>query len=163
MQGTDKGVQDQTVQNAQRFGFKANITLTADQVNHAQTIHLFRMNQISNNKGVNSFDGMTSYYPENSGSSLYYQGKYLGNITATPHYINNVACAWPIADYVDYYLNISNPIQNAIGEQKISINDLWTGTFDYVSPYSFRGIDSSNLTFNFVGNGLNKNYNVTYH
>lgn len=35
MQGTDKEVQDQTVQNCQRFGFNANITLTADQVNHA--------------------------------------------------------------------------------------------------------------------------------
>ena len=53
MQGAKDGVQDQTVQNAQRFGFNAKVTLSADQVNHAQTIHLFRMNQISNNKDAN--------------------------------------------------------------------------------------------------------------
>lgn len=162
MQGVKDGVQDQTVQNAQRFGFNAKITLSADQVNHAQTIHLFRMNQISNNKGVNKYDGMSSYWPENSGASLYYQGQYLGNITATPHNINTPKAAWPVVDYVDYYLNIQNPIKNAIGEQQISINDLWTGTLNFVSPYSFRGIDSSKLTFNFTGNGLNKNYNVNF-
>lgn len=162
MQGAKDGVQDQTVQNSQRFGFNAKITLSADQVNHAQTIHLFRMNQISNNKDANSFGGMTTYSPENSGSSLYYQGQYLGNITATPHYINKTYWGWQIPDYIDYYLNISNPIKNAIGEQQISINDQWTGTFNYVSPYSFRGIKSSSLTFNFAGNGLNKNYNVNY-
>lgn len=162
MQGAKDGVQDQTVQNAQRFGFNAKITLSADQVNHAQQIHLFRMNQISNNKGANSFGGMTTYSPENSGSSLYYQGQYLGNITATPHYINKTYWGWQIPDYVDYYLNVQNPIKNAIGEQQISINDQWTGTFNYVSPYSFRGIKSSSLTFNFAGNGLNKNYNVNY-
>ena len=108
MQGVKDGVQDQTVQNAQRFGFNAKITLSADQVNHAQTIHLFRMNQISNNKGVNKYDGMSSYWPENSGASLYYQGQYLGNITATPHNLNAPKTAWPVVDYVDYYLNISN-------------------------------------------------------
>lgn len=162
MQGVKDGVQDQTVQNAQRFGFNAKITLSYDQVNHAQTIHLFRMNQISNNKGVNKYDGMSSYWPENSGASLYYQGKYLGNITATPHNLNTPKTAWPVVDYVDYYLNIQNPIKNAIGEQQISINDVWTGTLNFVSPYSFRGIDSSKLTFNFTGNGLSKNYNVTF-
>ena len=132
-----------------RWGFNGTLRLSADQLSRAQTIDLFEITQRSNNSG------RTTQSFENNGTPFTLNGQQVGYFHLSADLIpSGYNTVWQPWTRMRMQLVIDHPLTDISGVQRVKVDVPWAGTIGFQSPYSFRGVQSSDITYIITGLGI---------
>ena len=144
----------------QRMGANFSFDIDASQIKPNNQITVAKLTQNSNNTG------RTTVWLENNDIPVLINNQRIGTLSMRPIYDNSNVDSQnqnEVFKELDYILTISAKDFNGVGAQHITINAPWINTLNVHTPWSFRGVKSSDITFTLTGNGgLNKSYHVIY-
>ena len=133
----------------QRIGYDISFDVDASKLKSGNLIHLFRLTDVSD----------TGYRPliqeDNTDTPMMWHGVNIGTIKSTFKFIDigKPGINWPV-EYVDYDF-LPNDNYQGVGTQHIDAHIVWNNTFNYNTPYIWRGApDVNHIKFVVTNNGF---------
>lgn len=140
-----------------RTGMDFSFDVDGSQLKDGNVIDIAKIVQTSDNQGVSTF------VAENTSIPISLSGQNIGTIELTPKGTSAPQYATGSRfSELDYQLKVTNPNLNFTGLQHLQIHLGWCGTLNYQGSWAFRGVKESNISYHFIGNGLDKTYRVHY-